>query len=183
MIALRRLVVLSCCLPTAALADAPPVPLAPVQTVCSTAAPHTCAVIDRRAGPTAVRGPAGRWRFPAAPPWMTLRADGRLVTEEYRAGGLLELSDTPATVLIVLRSPTGVVARVTLGDIARRPEDLERTASHRHWSDVIRFLPDGGLAIDLPDGRRLRVTATGRKWMEPGDGGLARIAGRQAGGR
>jgi hypothetical protein len=159
-----------------AYADAPPTyPSAHYQRCVGKGQGVICAIVDRGLGMTTVRRPATKatlWTAHVAPPSILIREDGALLAEDYRPGGLVSPNDGLATILIVLRKSSGVVARVTLGDIVRSPSELPETTSHRQWSQVRFFDRDGSFVADLPDGRRLRVSSTGQKVIEPTRGGL-----------
>lgn len=159
-----------------AYADAPqPSPSAHYQRCVGKDQGVICAIVDRGLGTTTVRRPATQatlWTAHVAPPSILIREDGALLAEDYRPGGLVSPSDGLATILIVLRKSSGVVARVILGDIVRSPSELPKTTSHRQWSQVRFFDRDGNFVADLPDGRRLRVSSTGRKFIEPSRTGL-----------
>lgn len=141
---------------SAARSDAPAVLLAPVETICSL--DHAiCATIDRQRQTTTVRtGRTTLWTMASAPPAAVVANGGVFLAEQFRPGGLLEVSDGPDTVVLVIRNRGAIVRRIRLADVVTRPDSLPRSVSHRRWSRVD-YLASDAYIIDTEEGKRVRV--------------------------
>lgn len=143
-------------------ADAPPMPLAQMEKVCS--ADHViCATIDRQHQMTTIRkGSAILWTMPSAPPTVAVTRDGDTLVERFRPGGVLDTNDGPETIVLVIRHRGTVVRRFRLDDLILHPEQLPTSVSHRRWSRTD-YLLGGDYVVDTEEGKRVRISLSDGK--------------------
>ncbi len=137
-------------------ADAPPMPPVQNERICSS--DHiVCATIDRERHVTTVRrGNATLWTMASAPPAAVVARGGDVLIEQFRPGGLLEMSDGPDTVVLIIRHKGAVLRRIRLNEVVVHPDRLPKSVSHRRWSRVD-HLAGNDYVIDTEEGKRVSI--------------------------